>query len=226
MEKHHRPRGSGRPPPCVGRRSSVRSPRAGGRGRAPGAGRSSRHLEQRSGASVVHRISSAACVVNGPDRVIARHLCRGDRTELRREVLRLVPEQPPAEAQPVAQPREQLARVVLQADEVVIGQRALAPCGRLVYMHVHTPRHTLCIPYAAVKVCACMCTCMSMCMCMCMSCHVMSCYVVYVVVTGRQGRPFPPFSVPPQRRVGTVFVARRRRDELARQAAAGAVPCR
>ena len=35
-----------------------------------------------------------------PDRVIARHLRRGDRTERQREVLRLEPDKPPAEAQP------------------------------------------------------------------------------------------------------------------------------
>ena len=39
-------------------------------------------------------------LVEGPDRVIARHLRRGDWAELRREVLRLEPDKPPAEAQP------------------------------------------------------------------------------------------------------------------------------
>ena len=39
-------------------------------------------------------------LVEGPDRVIARHLRHGDRTERQREVLRLEPDKPPAEAQP------------------------------------------------------------------------------------------------------------------------------
>ena len=48
--------------------------------------------------SLMHQLGRL--LVEGPDRVIARHLRRGDWAELRREVLRLEPDKPPAEAQP------------------------------------------------------------------------------------------------------------------------------
>ena len=48
--------------------------------------------------SLMHQLGRL--LVEGPDRVIARHLRRGDRTERQREVLRLEPDEPPAEAQP------------------------------------------------------------------------------------------------------------------------------